>query len=143
MGIIKSKIFKETGLLFQEYSGELNKNDMAVYFSGLYETPDYLNISIIFSDFTNATVTFSAKDVNEIAEFILTHAPKVRHINNAILVNEPLITAYSMIYEAIMKEMTLYNCKIFSTLKEAANFIGYDVNKLEIIMKSFLTDNIH
>jgi hypothetical protein len=138
MGTIKSKIFKETGLLLQEYSGELNKNDMIVYFTGLYNDLDYLSVSNIFSDFTNATVTLSVKDVSEIAEFILKHAQKVQHIDNAILVNEPLITAYSMIYEAIMKEMPLYECKIFSTFKEAANYISYDVKKLEKLIKTSL-----
>jgi hypothetical protein len=135
MGKIKSKIIEDKGLLLQEYSGELNKSDLAVYFIGLYNNPEYLKVSVIFSDFTKALVALSVEDIAEVAHFILANAPKVQHVNNAILVSEPLITAYSMLYEEIMKAMPLYECKIFSTFKEAANFIRYDVKKLEELIK--------
>jgi hypothetical protein len=104
---------------------------MAVYFTGLYINPDYLTVSTIFSDFTNAYVALSIEDISEIAFFILTHAPKVQHVNNAILVNEPLVTAYSILYEEIMKEMPQYKCKIFSTFDEATKFISWDADKLK------------
>jgi hypothetical protein len=135
MGLIKSKIIKNKGLLLQEFSGNLTKTDLAVYFTGLYINPEYLIVSTIFSDFTNALVALSVEDISEIAFFILTHAPKVRHVNNAILVDEPLVTAYSMIYEEIMKEMPLYECKIFSTFDEAAKFISYDTDNLKKFMQ--------
>jgi hypothetical protein len=140
MGIIKSKIIKEKGLLLQEYSGEINKNDMAVYFTELYNNPEYLNVSTIFSDFTNALVALTDEDIAEVAYFILSHAPKVQHVNNAILVTEPLITAYSVLYEEIMKEMPLYKCKIFSTFNDAANFISYDVNNLKKLTEISFTN---
>ena len=140
MGIIKSKIIKEKGLLLQEYSGEINKNDMAVYFTELYNNPEYLNVSTIFSDFTNALIALTDEDIAEVAYFILSHAPKVQHVNNAILVTEPLITAYSVIYEEIMKEMPLYKCKIFSTFNDAANFISYDVNNLKKLTEISFTN---
>lgn len=136
MGTIKSKIIRETGLLLQEYSGELTRNDMADYFTGLYNNPEYLNVSVIYSDFTNATVNLSVKDISEIAYFILTHAPKVQHVRNAILVSKPLTTAYSLIYGTIMKAMPLYECKIFSTFKEASVFISHDAGALENLMKT-------
>jgi hypothetical protein len=135
MGIIKSKIIKEKSLLLQEYSGELTKTDMAVYFAGLYNNPEYLNVSTIFSDFTNALVALSDDDIVEIAYFILTHAPKVQHVTNAIFVSAPLITAYSILYQEIMKEMPLYECNIFSTFEDAANFISYDANELKNLIK--------
>jgi hypothetical protein len=139
MGIVKSKIFSDTGLLLQEYSGDLTKEDMVLYFTGLYANPEYLNVSVIFSDFTKANVMLSYTDVFEIADFIFTHAPKVKPVDNAILVNKPLITAYSMIYETLMKKMPFYHCEIFSTAKEAANFIQYDPKKLEILRKESFT----
>jgi len=136
MGIIKSKIFIYNGLLIQEYSDELNKEDMLVYFTGLYCDPEYLNVTTIFSDFTYASIVLSFKDLSEIAAYILKHAPKVQYISNAILVSKPITTAYSMIYETLMKVMPLYECKIFSTFKEAANFIRHDPKMLEILTKT-------
>jgi hypothetical protein len=139
MGVIKSKIIKNKGLLLQEYSGCITKLDMAAYFAGLYNNPEYLTVSTIFSDFTNACVALTVEDISEIAYFILTHAPKVQQVKNAILVSEPLVTAYSIIYEEIMKEMPLYKCNIFSTFVEAVNFINYDSDKLKMLIKrSFL-----
>jgi hypothetical protein len=137
MGVIKSKIIQEKGLLLQEYSGEISKNDMAVYFTELYKNPAYLKVSIIFSDFTNAIVALSDVDITEIAYFILSYAPKVQHIDNAILVSAPLATAYSMLYEEIMKEMPQYHCKIFSTFDEAAHFIGYEGTMLKKLTKIY------
>ncbi len=135
MGIIKSKIIKEKGLLLQKYSGELTKNDMALYFTGLYNNHEYLEVSSIFSDFTNANVSLSDDDIVEIAYFILTNAPKVQHVNNSIIVSKPLVTAYSILYKEIMENMPLYECKIFSTFEEAAKFINIDVNELETLIK--------
>jgi len=74
-------------------------------------------------------------DIVEIAYFILTHAPKVQHVTNAIFVSAPLITAYSILYQEIMKEMPLYECNIFSTFEDAANFISYDANELKNLIK--------
>jgi len=136
MGTIKSKIINETGLLLQEYSGDLNMNDMATYFTGLYQNPEYLNVSLIFSDFTKAQVTLSIKDITNVANFILANAPKVQQVNNAILVSEPLVTAYSLLYEEIMKVMPLYECSIFSTFQMAAHFISYDVGQLRKLIKT-------
>jgi hypothetical protein len=137
MGIIKSKIIKDRCLLLQDYSGEIEKTDLAIYFTGLYQNPEYLIVSTIYSDFTNAIVALNEEDIVEIAYFILTHAPKVKQIKNAIVVAEPLVTAFSFLYEEIMKEMPLYTCKIFSTFREAAYFINYEENELRnIINKS-------
>jgi hypothetical protein len=139
MGNIKSKIVKDKGLLLQEFSGSLTKTDLAIYFTRLYNNPEYLKVSTIFSDFTNALVALSVEDISEIAFFILKHAPKVQHVHNAILVDEPLITAYSIIYEEIMKEMALYKCKIFSTFDEATKFISWDADDLKkLMLKSFI-----
>jgi hypothetical protein len=140
MGLIKSKIIKDAGLLLQEYSGELTKNDLAIYFTGLYDDPEYLHVSVIFSDFTNAYVNLSYNDVEEVAQFILTHAPKVQQVNNAILVGEPLVTAYTMLYREIMKKMLLYECRIFSTFRFAADFINYDIIELEKLIKTSFID---
>lgn len=139
MGIIKSKIFRTKGLLLQEFSGNLTKTDMADYFSRLYSNPEYFNVSMIFSDFTKALVALSVEEISEIAFFILTNAPKVQHVNNAILVYEPLVTAYSFLYGEIMKEMPLYKCRIFSTYEEASKFINWDADQIKkLIKKSFL-----
>jgi hypothetical protein len=140
MGIIKSKIIQEKGLLLQEYSGELTKNDLALYFVELYNNHEYLKVSNIFSDFTKALVSLSDDDIVEIAYFILTNAPKVRHINNAIFVSEPLVTAYSIRYMDVMEKMPLYDCNIFLTFDEAAKFIGYDVNELKGLVKTAYID---
>lgn len=140
MGIIKSKISKENGLLLQEYSGEIKKNDLSEYFTGLYNNPDYLNVSKIFSDFTKAIVSLSDEDIMDIASFILTQAPNVQYIKNAILVTEPLVTAYSIIYQEILKKMPLYKCEIFSTFDKAANYINYDANELKNIIKISFTN---
>jgi hypothetical protein len=130
MGIIKSKIIKDKCLMLQEYSGEIEKKDLAIYFTGLYQNPEYLVVSTIFSDFTNAVVALTEEEIIEIAYFILTHAPKVKQIKNAIVVNEPLVTAFSFLYAEIMKKMPLYTCKIFSTFREAAYFINYEESEL-------------
>jgi hypothetical protein len=141
MGIIKSKILKDSGLLLQEYSGELNLNDMLAYFDELYNDPEYLNVSNIFSDFRNARVTLSVKDIVELSNFILTRAPKVQNVNNAILTSKPLVTAYSVLYGEIMKQMPLYKCKIFSTFNASADFIDFDANNLEkLLLTSFLAN---
>jgi hypothetical protein len=135
MGVIKHKIIKERGLLVQQYSGKFSKNDLAIYFTGLYENPDYLHVSAIYSDFSHAKVSLSEDDLEEIAYFIITHAPKVRHVINAILVNEPLVTAYSFLYKEVMKQMPMYECHVFSTFKEAAKYIGYKPLELEDIIR--------
>jgi hypothetical protein len=136
MGTIKSKIIKDIGLLLQEYSGNLYKNDMAAYFEGLYNNPEYLSVKYIFSDFSNATFALSERDISDIAIYILNHAPKVQHINNAILVKTPLVTAYSMLYQEITKVMPLYVCKIFSTFNGAAHFIDNDAYNLKMLINN-------
>jgi hypothetical protein len=59
----------------------------------------------------------------------------VRFVINSILVDEPLVTAYSLLYQEVMKEMPLYECKIFSTFEEAARYIQYNPSKLKDIIK--------
>jgi hypothetical protein len=141
MGIIKSRIFVDSGLLLQEYSGEIEKKDMSDYLAELYSSPEYLSVSIIHSDFTKANAILSVKDLTEIAYFILRHAPKVQLVKNSILVSKPLTTAYSLIYSTIMKAMPLYECKIFSTLNEAANFISRDADELQELMEATFIDS--
>jgi hypothetical protein len=136
MGQIKSKIFTDSGLLLQEYSGDLTKDDMSAYFTGLYQNPEYLRVSMIFSDFTNANAILTIREISEIAYYILKHAPVVQHVNNAILVSKPIVTAYSMVYNTIMRAMPFYSSGIFSTFKEAANYITFDADKLGLLMKT-------
>ena len=135
MGVIKQKIIKEKGLLVQQYSGKLSKNDLAIYFTGLYENPDYLHVSAIYSDFNHAKVSLTEDEIEEVAYFIITHAPKVRHVINAILVNEPLVTAYSFLYKEVMAQMPMYDCHVFSTFNKAAKYIGYTSLELEEIIR--------
>ena len=135
MGIIKDKIFEEKGLLVQQFSGHLSKMDMAAYFTGLYKNPQYLKVSTIFSDFSKAMVALTEDEIIEVAYFIITHAPKVRHVVNSILVDAPLVTAYSLLYQEVMKEMPLYECRIFSTFEQASKYIEYDINELKDLIR--------
>jgi hypothetical protein len=132
---IEYKILTDKGLLVQNYAGELTREDMTDFFKKLYEDPDYPIVTEIFSDFTNALVALAVDDIIEVAYFIIEHAPRVKHIRNAILVNEPLVTAYSILYKEVMKEMPLYDCRIFSTFKESAKFIDYNVKEIKDIIK--------
>jgi hypothetical protein len=137
MSSIKSTIITERGLLLQEYSGKIEKAYMAAYFSHLYNNPEYLNVSNIFSDFTKAVVTFSDDEIMEVAYFIMTHAPKVRHVTNAIYVSEPMVTAYTLLYQEITREMPLYECKIFSTFEAAASYIDYTESELRDLINIY------
>ncbi len=134
MGIIKSKIITGKGLLIQQYSSEINKTDLATYFLSLYQNPDYLTVTSIFSDFSQAQIQFTEEDLTQIAQFILAYAPKVNYVSNAIFVSAPLVTAYSFLYSEIMQEMPQYECRVFSTTTEAACFIGYRYSFLKEII---------
>lgn len=135
MGIIKDKIIEENGLLVQRFSGHLSKMDMAAYFTALYNNPQYLKVSTIFSDFSKANVALTEDEIIEVAYFIIAHAPRVRYVVNSILVDAPLVTAYSMLYQEVMKEMPMYECSIFSTFEQAARYIQYDISELNKIIK--------
>jgi hypothetical protein len=82
MGMIKHHIFEESGLLVQEFTGELTKMDMAVFFTNLYNSPQYLKVSAIFSDFSQARVALTEEEIAEVAYFIIEHAPRVRFVIN-------------------------------------------------------------
>ncbi len=135
MGTINYKIIRERNLLIQRFSGEITKTDMANFFVGLYKDNEYLRVSFIFSDFSNAIVALSEEDMIEIAHFIRTHAPTVNYVINSILVSEPLVTAYSLLYHEVMKEMPQYTCCVFSTFLGASKYIGFAADELKVIIE--------
>ena len=138
MGAIRYKIIKEKALLLQQFTGNLTKQDLAEFFTELYNNPDYLLVSTIFSDFSKADVALTDEETEGVAKFIIAYAPKVRYVKNAIIVNEPLITAYILLYQEVMKAMPLYDCNVFSTFNEASKYIGYEVPALKkLISHSF------
>jgi len=135
--MVDYKIFKNRALLLQKFSGEIDKQELAGFFTELYSNTDYLDVSIIFSDFSNAAVALTLDDLEDVAHFIIATAPKVRHVKNAIIVQEPLITAYTHIYKEVMEAMPSYECEIFSTFSEGAKYIGYSLSDLKELINTF------
>lgn len=126
MGEIKSKIFKEQNLLIQLYRGKIELSELTAYYHALSQYPDYLRVSAIYSDFSQIQIELSIDEVHTLAQFIMSNAPTVNHISNAVLVNDSLLIAYTFLYSEITQVMPLYDCRVFSTAKEAAYFIGYN-----------------
>ena len=138
MGKIAYKILTNKNLLLQQFSGKTSKNDLAAFFTVLYDDPEYLKVSYIFSDFSNADIALTAQEMEEVALFIIEHAPKNSSVLNAIVVKEPLVTAYSLIYKEVMQAMPNYVCEVFSTYSSAARFLDLKKAELEQLVKENL-----
>jgi hypothetical protein len=139
MILTKYAIVKEKNLLLQRFIGEIRYNDLINFFTVLYEDPDYLEVRKIYSDFSKAVVALTLEELEGVALFIINHAPNQQVVANAIVVSEPLITAYSMVYQVVMDKMPNYTCQIFSTFDTAALHLGYKKIEIEGLMREHIS----
>ena len=110
-------------IVVQRFRGSISKEMLLSLLSKLYQDKAYLQTTKILTDFRHIKVSFHDEEVSEIAKFIQDNSKNDNRILNAIIADEPMVTAFSMIYQVLMFDMPNYQCSVFSTEEKAAEFL--------------------
>ncbi len=100
------------------FSGTVSHHDIIDCMDKINKNNDYPRVLNILIDARNAMFNFSPDEVKTVATANFRMAPSYRRIRNAIVIDDPRETAFTMLYQNASKSRN-YEVKIF-TLKENA-----------------------
>lgn len=120
----------ELGIVVEKLSGTIDKQTFLELLGALYNDTNYNKTNKILTDLRGSIAILEATDIEEIASFIKSNSKNSNFIKNAILVDKPLETAYSLFYHSLMHDMPNYECVVCITEEKAADYLGIDSGKL-------------
>lgn len=134
---IHHQFFKNNSLLVQSYNGDTNADDILNFLSQLVTDERYRQVRYIISDFRRVKVTINEEDITAMVKQIVNQSPKEQIIFNAILVTEPMQTAFSYLYKVAMQGLTWYDSSVMSSLSVAASYVAIERWELEEYLEYF------
>lgn len=134
---IHHQFFKDNSLLIQQYNGDTDANDILTFLSQLVADERYRQVRYIVSDFRRVKVTISEEDISAMVQQIVAHSLKEQVVFNAILVTEPMQTAFSYLYKVAMQGLTWYDSSVMSSLTVAASYVAIERWELEEHLRYF------
>ncbi len=114
------KIDKEQKIILYKVYGEIKKQDVGIAWKKVFDLPEFSRMGYdILADYSEANFKFSISDTKVLDSVLNTSSSIVPGKKIAAIVNEPYITAITMIVQEMFHADLRYITKIFST-KEAA-----------------------
>jgi len=117
-------IIQEHKLVLQKAKGIVGKAEFIAMLTKLNKTEEYKDTTRILTDLRGAQANYSIADIEDVTQFILQHNVNTNTIYNALLTDEPSLTAVSLLYQLVSSEIPNYTCAVFSTEKSAAAFLN-------------------
>lgn len=105
---------QEKQLLITQFTGDVDLNEYLSYIYSLNENPEYSRNINILIDFRNANSLYSISGIKKISDATKQAFQHYSSAKIAIIENNPLETALSILYQKITKQKN-YRFRIFST----------------------------
>ena len=117
--MIRYNYNKEENIIYVERHGDIILNDIFKYILDIDKNYQSLKNLSILDDVTKSTTKYTIIENSVIIEEIKRKLSKDTEVRLAILVDKPIETAYSMMFERLSMNIENFNYGTFST-KEAA-----------------------
>jgi hypothetical protein len=121
-------------LVLQKFSREINRLLVVGMLQDLYAQQWHPLGRHIISDLRGVKAKVLSGDLEAIASYIRLYARYDKPIVNVILVDQPMETAYTMIYRNLTRDLDYYHCEICCTLESAALTLNLEVHWLEFLL---------
>jgi hypothetical protein len=121
--MITSHINRDTGIIETIYEGKVTFEDVIGYINELRNFEKFPKRLLILSDSTHGRISFTAEEDQLIAGIVRQYAPSYQLIKDAIIIDDPRTTAYSVLYRNAAASIPNYQFEIFSTRQAAINWL--------------------
>jgi len=112
----------DTGIFRVKFSGKITVGDIQKYLDEFKSVNDLpLDIRLLY-DLTDAEMNLDVNDIHSISQMAEEATLKFKSVKTAFLVNQPLLTAYSVLFSEF-KSSNKTSRQIFSTLNAAINWL--------------------
>ena len=123
-------------ITIQKYSGTITKQKILQLLSDQYKNIDYIETTKIISDFRETKVNFNEEDLYEITEFIKINSTNKNEIINVIITDDPMTTAYTMIFQDLMSDQKNFKCFVCSTIRRASEYLDLPEKIIDSLIES-------
>ncbi len=116
-------IKEEAGIFYVTRVGEITLQDIKSYIDQFDKSFKHYKRLFLIEDANQAIPKYKAEGLEEIHEEIKTRIGKYDIVKVAVIVNNPINTALSMLYANLSETIKNYHYKTFSTLEAAERWI--------------------
>lgn len=121
--MITSHINRDTGIIETTYEGNVTFEDVMDYIAELRNVEKYPKKLLILSDSVRGRFNFTEEEDQLIAGIVRQYAPSFELIRDAIIIDDPRTTAYSVLYRNTSLSIPNYQFEIFSTREAAITWL--------------------
>jgi uncharacterized alpha/beta hydrolase family protein len=121
--MVTSEFNSQTGILEAKFVGEVYLSEIIDYIIYTKENTSYPRLLKIITVASNANFNFSVDDLGAIITENEKSLEKYDYIIDAIITENPQVTAISMLYQELEKNKK-YKFNIFSTKEAALKWLG-------------------
>jgi hypothetical protein len=121
--MITSHINRDTGIIETTYEGKVTFGDIVNYINQLRNIEKFPKRLLILSDSVHGRFSFTSEEDQQIAGLVKQYAPLFEQIRDAIIIDDPRTTAYSVLYRNASAFIPNYEFEIFSTRQAAIDWL--------------------
>ena len=121
--MITSHRNKDTGIIETTYEGHVTVRDLIGYVSELKNRDKYPGRLLILTDAMNSRLEFGPDEDKVLAGMVQQYAPMYEIIKDAIIIDDPRSTAYSLLFRRAAAAIPNYEIGIFSTREAAIKWL--------------------
>lgn len=121
--MISRHINKDTGIIETTYEGIVTLQEVISYIGELRNTGKYPKKLLILTDAVHGRFMFSEEEDQILAGIVRQYAPSYELIKDAIIIDDPRTTAYSLLYRHAASSIPNYRFEIFSTREAAIKWL--------------------
>jgi hypothetical protein len=121
--MITSHINRDTGIIETIFEGKITFEDIVDYITQLRNIEKFPKRLLILSDCVHGRFSFTSEEDQLIAGIVKQYAPAFEQIKDAIIVDDPRTTAYSVLYRNASAYIPNYQFEIFSTRQAAIDWL--------------------
>ncbi len=122
--MVVSEFNQQTGILVSKFEGHINLKEVLDYIISTKNNKTYPRHLKIITDASQAIFNFSFTDLQHIVVENEKSLEQYDSITDAIIVNDPINTALSILYQELEKNMK-YEFSIFSTKKASLEWLSH------------------
>jgi hypothetical protein len=121
--VITSHRNRETGIVETKYEGIVTFEDILKYVSKLRNPDRYPKRLLILTDAVHGRFGFTREQDKILAGMVRQYASPFEVIKDAIIINDPRTTAYSLLYRRAASSIRNYEFEIFNTREAAIQWL--------------------
>ena len=112
-------------LIIYRHSGEVGAEAIGKAWEEFMNIPAFTQQKYnLFSDYRNSIFNFEVSDVDKIVDHLYLLKDIIKDKKQALLIDKPISTALSMLFEEKVKERVGFDVKVFSTEKAAYDWLS-------------------